>query len=1670
MKTHLKQHAKAIVDTLYDWLFDSSRAYHDPSSHATACVKPYANGEDTSRSFGYDASDYANIARDKAVAAASSASSAAASLTSHPRLHQHAGVSETLQQLTDPAFWHRLSPTDVWDNFIERCSSYLDEFQSHLGWEHLNRLAESWGVEPRIIILVMLLPIIMLLLSSCVFMGAGHTTDDGPPPYQGGRRGKKADPSQAGHNNANSASSTSSPSKQSNASSSGSSSSSGKGGKSRHGSKKGGAHDRSSDNAEGSNIQAAMPKGSVSNGGSKATMLGSIGFRGAELQHFKPIDIYAAMGMDQPSANRKPDGRVMTNTNRGTAESRSTKRSSSQSKKTEAPLRQGSNLHDENVVSSIMGDVVGPSDSQQEQVEIDRDNLEEYENDDLDDNPSGTKARNNGSESRFDSTTSKNTKLGERSAPHEKAGKGRSTSSATKNSINEGLQESNRQLQSHAPEPDHTGRQGSGPAGPDSESSTNISVPLSRTRVPRAYGFKEADRHRHQPHVSSRTNKKDLFGRYPIENQTDGKDYQVSSSNSLAFKIMDFAQRNFVMKNLDAISGGVLGATMATLAAGTAIVEASTNAWKGDFTSALDDLASNLKSSFDQAMVDGDLEGSGIDQDNNWDLRSLTSDLNTAGKRPVTTVRRFSVEDISVGPRTRYAIYVDPPQQSKAHGPDDVAPSNDDAKESDEDVKILDYQSYTQSKEKKNPADKSTEGVDWGNATARESRTNSGSGVDWGNAESDASSHKHSKPAQFSGSPATSGAQSSQGVAKHSAKKAARKTGPVTKAGTDAKQALDSAIKTSRDKLAAAGNEHPMNKDHADTQVHAATHNSKGAGQPAQDSVKKSVSAPKHDTKTSVQYAEDKVLKAVTDAKKAVDSARATAEKAIDTAAHIMKASSQAVEGPTKAIGSEVRTSVQDTKRNARAARKAARKAKNALLKGVAASRKKPNEDDSKHAAHEALRVSQETGNSATGIAQYAKNTVVGLAGNVVHNAANQARSAMDSVVDITKKTLWNSVVEPVKNVERMVGSAVEIGLGTVDAAIQGARETAEKLNQETATYGSGASAKRSEDMDNHGLEGEPRDRRALNHAHAAASTPAHSDQAIKDSMATYTQKVPISKKARRKAAKRQETGSTTQMTASDTQGDVKNSKDSSSESLTKAQSSRDLLSSAKHYAGGLGDAASEVVHAAQIAAQTLTMAKDNASAFISAASNDIQGVLSGPGHDHHELHDELRDIKNELKQKIHFHGISSSTSSAAKKADLVAQDYYNSLPDPEAGSSSRRSLASSDSTHHSQAALGLKSGDKNPTRSATLDHEEYVFKDDDGNEVSVADVDEADMEGSGSDESDESDSDDDRQDKHGRLRTLISHAPGILRSAKTAATAMATHVADVSYENFDHAKHSLSDMVDNLTENLAGHEDRDTPSEDDSESDKNQGRDDGAGWVRSSVDQNGTQRQSAKSKAQLQLHPSVVPHGKVAASKDGVVSFFPNTTPTHIHFQDHAFKPNPKGRHVDKDGFTIVEGPQLEHKHGHVTLKESQQTKGTFNVPKTHSTPQPQLQSSQHVVAHTVTNTARTTDPHMVTPRTHRSKTSTHPASSALSYSAAVKMNVEEGDHGPLVGRTESHKPSLQRDHSLPISDGDSLFQNQDIYDQTHHFPQEYTLDQQGRKEPLVREARRDSGFDLLL
>ncbi|KAF9147730.1 hypothetical protein BG015_010582 [Linnemannia schmuckeri] len=197
--------------------------------------------------------------------------------------------------------------------------------------------------------------------------------------------------------------------------------------------------------------------------------------------------------------------------------------------------------HDDGIVSNIIKEIVGPTEAQHEQKEIGLDNKEDY----------------------FDNFPA----------------------------INE-----------HEHNINHIDRgraSRSGPAGPGGSASNSS----AKIRVPRPHGVKEADRHRHQPHLSFRK----------IERESAAHQHQTLKS-SFAAKVMDFTQENPIMKNLDGISGGVLGAATVTVATLASTAQAATTALKENIPFSVGGLAHDLRGSFDKAMEQGGLEGSGFDE------------------------------------------------------------------------------------------------------------------------------------------------------------------------------------------------------------------------------------------------------------------------------------------------------------------------------------------------------------------------------------------------------------------------------------------------------------------------------------------------------------------------------------------------------------------------------------------------------------------------------------------------------------------------------------------------------------------------------------------------------------------------------------------------------------------------------------------------------------------------------------------------------------------------------------------------------------------------------------------------------------------------------------------------------------------------------------------------
>ena len=225
-------------------------------------------------------------------------------------------------------------------------------------------------------------------------------------------------------------------------------------------------------------------------------------------------------------------------------------------------------------------DIVGQSDAQQEQTEIGKDNREEYVNEETEAAAATEKDGSGSLDKAHRSSIDKS-----RSTKSDRSTSGGDSPSwkpmAELHETNSDYLESHQHIFAPGTQQSQqeSKRAGAGPGavGPGSDS---LESPAMRTRSPRARSFKEADRHRHQPHISSRSR---AFGKTEGSSSTSrGHHEQGAQQSGLAFKMMEYAQESPVWKNLDGISGGVLGATMATVAMLTNTVEAATSTLKGN--------------------------------------------------------------------------------------------------------------------------------------------------------------------------------------------------------------------------------------------------------------------------------------------------------------------------------------------------------------------------------------------------------------------------------------------------------------------------------------------------------------------------------------------------------------------------------------------------------------------------------------------------------------------------------------------------------------------------------------------------------------------------------------------------------------------------------------------------------------------------------------------------------------------------------------------------------------------------------------------------------------------------------------------------------------------------------------------------------------------------------
>ncbi|KAI8349348.1 hypothetical protein B0O80DRAFT_513833 [Mortierella sp. GBAus27b] len=331
--------------------------------------------------------------------------------------------------------------------------------------------------------------------------------------------------------------------------------------------------------------------------------------------------------------------------------------------------------------------------------------------------------------------------------------------------------------------------------------------------------------------------------------------------------------------------------------------------------------------------------------------------------------------------------------------------------------------------------------------------------------------------------------------------------------------------------------------------------------------------------------------------------------------------------------------------------------------------------------------------------------------------------------------------------------------------------------------------------------------------------------------------------------------------------------------------------------------------------------------------------------------------------------------------------------------------------------------------RNVTLDHNEYVFRDNYGNIVAPEDLD--DIYDSEIDDQGEESSDSGLKNSR---KGILSSAPGVFHTARAAAAAVAARMADISHENMDIAKNTLSGLLGNVGESLMGS----------SEAKKDQILGKAEGRERHELEEEPS-TPSMLSNAQTKdkdtqtittrerSETGGIPEHNGTDENDGggtdndnesvapimeatLASPF-KTNPSQLH----TYKPSHRNQRIDHEGFIAIEDCRRTHK----SYNALQQThmdaleRKDMGHPNISSSPATSLEPAMTYDGATQPGQQgqKSTDACHVnqnTPNPSRSLSGkvVHSAPNLtdlrLSYSGATKSGLTEGDHGVRTGITE--------------------------------------------------------------
>ncbi|KAG0355589.1 hypothetical protein BG005_005457 [Podila minutissima] len=513
-------------------------------------------------------------------------------------------------------------PLAALDSFLWNYTPDLRSLQHRLG------LDEN-SMDMRIIALAMLLPLVLLLLVMVCSMGAGHTDENSHPGLQRHKvgpavvSGKKE--TGKGPSKVKGSGSTSSKTL--------------KGSQTQH-KKSGGVQD---------NIGPVIPiEGNTL--GSWLALLGSSGFTGAEKLAYKPIDITAAMkelekeskALDQHHAERRNSWSSMMGAI-GYAGGEM---------ETHAPYKHLEGKH----LGHLLGDaarahesavgvpeqrhanIIGPTAVQHEQDELGLDNQEQEEEDERLQRQEEEEmaARLIAFEEKSMAAAKIKTDTVKAKAPSKKDAKESTTHPTYAAKVKTPMPGAFVEAQANLAMGHGTRGKKQVPESDGGSSSRSKPTPL-RTRTP----LPESSRHKPVAESSS-----------PL----------ALAEGSIGSRLWNYAQNSPFIKNVDSLSGGLLGTAVATVAVLANTAKAATTLVKDNVK--LSDLVDDLNDSFEYYMkTDSDTEDLvEVPYGDSWDIRQAVGKINKMHDEYLSkgdqSELSFSVEDISLGPKTARSLQV----------------------------------------------------------------------------------------------------------------------------------------------------------------------------------------------------------------------------------------------------------------------------------------------------------------------------------------------------------------------------------------------------------------------------------------------------------------------------------------------------------------------------------------------------------------------------------------------------------------------------------------------------------------------------------------------------------------------------------------------------------------------------------------------------------------------------------------------------------------------------------------------------------------------------------------------------------------------------------------------------------------------------------------------------